>query len=224
MTTRTVLALLLVIALAPPPKLEARESKIVRLRELLRHRPGSTPLMMKLAGHLIRQADETELTAGLADARHLLTQVLAVVPDEAEAWGWLGVARCVEAKYGEGASAKSLALAGLKDLDGAIARQPGNLAVRLMRAEVGLKVPREWGRLPQAREDLLSMEHAIGRRPELIATFGLDMSEVHLKLGEALCATGDVPGAMRAWRAASKIAPEGRFAREATRLVRKYQE
>jgi len=198
-----------------------RMSRIARLRELLAVHPGNAQILVRLGGQYVLEASETERSEDLNWARRYLLAATASDPGMSEARGWLGVLRCVEAKCQDGPSAKSLALEGLKELDGVIGRDPAHLKVRLMRAEVCLRMPREWGRLQTALDDLTAIELAVRRKPELAKQFSVDVPEIYLNLGVAQHAFGELDAARRSWTLACRTGSGTRFAQQAARLLRK---
>ena len=219
-------SLLLVIAvlstgLAHAGAQSDRLAKIARLKALLDAHPGEPRVILKLGEQYTRLADETEQAENMREARkYLVTAAGMGVGPEASAW--MGLLRCIEAKYGNGATARSLAQDGLHELDVAVDGDPDNLKYKLMRASVGLKVPREWRRLEQAKDDLLVTELALRRDPTRVKKFELDLSEVYFKLGQAHLGTGELNEARLAWRKARTLVPESRYAREAERLLARH--
>lgn len=198
-----------------------REHRIARLRELLAARPDDPHVLLELGSQYVFRADETERPEAIAEARHTLNLALEAGSGP-EARAWLGLLRCIEAKFGSGATARSLAQGGLHDLDEAVETEPGNLKFRLMRASVSLRVPREWKRLGQAKEDLLVTELAIRRDPSRLHRYDLDPAEVYFKLGQAHLGTGELTEAREAWQRARKVLPAGKWTREAERLLRRH--
>ena len=198
-----------------------REAKIARLKELLVAHPNEPRVILKLGEQYTRLADETELTENMRTARRYLEQALGTGAGP-EANAWLGLLRCIEAKYGSGLTARSYAQEGLHQLDIAVDSAPDNLKYRLMRASVDLRVPREWKRLEQGKEDLLVADLALRRDPTKAKRFELDLAEVYFKLGQAHLGTGELSEARQAWQKARQLNPESRYAREAERLLARH--
>ncbi|MBI4864146.1 MAG: hypothetical protein HY815_28405 [Candidatus Riflebacteria bacterium] len=223
---RPAIVLLLLFTLARPGLCTPtawREAKIARLLALLESKRGDPQVLLSLGCEYVHLADETEQAETLALARKYVSMALDADPNGAEPLAWLGVFHCLEAKFGGGgASAKSLALQGLKELDSAVARDPDHLTAVMMRATVCLRVPKEWGRVPRARDDLLKMELTLRRYPDRIKKFDLAMDEVYFRLGQALHASGETTAALVAWKKATQVTPRGRYATEAHRSLRRY--
>jgi hypothetical protein len=206
-------------AAAPSAPLPTRAEKIARLKRSLDRQPGDYMLLIRIVTQHVLWADETEEPEAFRGARRYLSELRAEAPGAAEPLGWTGLLRCVEAKYGSGSRAKSLALHGLKELDTAIAMDPDNLKLRLMRASVGLKVPREWSRLAQAKDDLLRLELLIRRDRRRLGRFDLDAAEIYFKLGQAHLATAEIGEARRSWSVAMSESPASGYARAAGRQL-----
>jgi tetratricopeptide (TPR) repeat protein len=213
-------ALVLVALLLGTGPIAEREAKIAKIGAELAAKPGDPKLLLRLATQYVHLADETERSENFEAARRHLT--------EAERGGagvevraWRGVLRCVEAKYGSGPTARTMAQQGLAQLDATLDEEPSNLMLRLMRASVALRVPREWKRVPQAKEDLLTVDLAIRRDPARIARYELDAAEVYFKLGQALYASGELADARASWKRAAQAAPDSRYARVALRWLKK---
>lgn len=208
---------LLALLLAAGPIAE-REALIARIETQLAAMPGDPRLLLKLARQYVYLADETVRAETFELARRHLTEAERAGAG-VEVRAWRGVLRCIEAKYGSGASARTMAQQGLAQLDASVEEEPANLKLRLMRASVALRVPREWKRLPQVREDLLTAELAVRRDPEKLQRFELDEAELYFKLGQAQFALGDVDEARKSWSHAARGAAS-RYAREAQRALK----
>lgn len=206
---------LVALLLAAGPIAE-REAVIARIEAQLAQKPGDPRLLLKLARQYVHLADETVRTETFELARRHLTgaeQAGAGV----EVRAWRGVLRCIEAKYGSGASARTMAQQGLAQLDASVEEEPANLKLRLMRASVALRVPREWKRVPQAKEDLLTADLAVRRDPEKLHRFDLDEAELYFKLGQAHFALGELDEARKSWARAAHGTT--RYARQAQRAI-----
>lgn len=218
------LATLLVLLLCAHPMRAGaageRDAKIERLKALLATHPGDPRVLLRLGEHCVFRADETQRPEHVTEARDALLKALDAGSGP-EARAWLGLLRCVEAKYGSGAMARAHATEGLRDLDQAVAEESDNLRFRLMRATVALKVPREWKRLPQGKEDLLVAEAAVRRDPARLKRYDLDAAELYFKLGQAHLATGELAEARAAWEKAR--AGAGKWSQEAARLLKRHQ-
>lgn len=198
-----------------------RVARIERLRQLLSTHAGDPRVLLRLGSEYVFLADETERHDTVEEARRILNRASEAGAGP-EARAWMGLLRCVEAKYGSGATARALAQDGLHELDAAVELEPENLKFRLMRASVCLRVPREWKRLEQAKDDLLVTELSIRRDPARIGHFDLDAAEVYFKLGQAHLGNGEMTEARTAWQRAQKAVPTSRYAREAERLLRRH--
>lgn len=198
-----------------------REQRIARLKDLLATHPGNAKVLLRLGCQYVFRADETERPEAIVEARHTLNEALQAGCGP-EARAWLGLLRCIEAKFGSGATARALAVEGLTELDAAVEASPENLKFRMMRASVSLRVPREWKRLEQAKEDLLIAAAAVRRDASRLRTYDVDPAELYFKLGQAHLGAGELPEARAAWEHAKQTGAEGRWAREADRLLRRH--
>ena len=198
-----------------------REARIAKLRALLEKNPSEPRLLLKLATQYVHLADETERQETADQARQLLTQAEKAGAGP-ETRAWMGLLRCIEAKYGSGVTARTLAQDGLHMLDEAVEADAANLKFRVMRASVSLRVPREWKRLEQAKDDLLVAELAIRRDPRRIHQYDIDAAELYFKLGQAHLGTGELTEARAAWQLAVKQVPATKYAREAERFLKRH--
>lgn len=197
-----------------------RDAKIAKLKSLLATHPRDPRVLLRLGEHYVFRADESQRPEHVTEARETLAQALDAGAGP-EARAWLGLLRCVEAKYGSGATARAFATEGLRDLDQAVEQESDNLKFRLMRATVDLRVPREWKRLPQGKEDLLIAEAAARRDPAKLKRYDLDPAELYFKLGQAHLATGEIAEARGAWERA-RAAGAGKWSSEAERMLARH--
>lgn len=130
-------------------------------------------------------------------ARKYLERGLTHLPHDVEMRGWLALLTCLEARDETGATAKSTALSGLEQLDGLVSEGADHLLIRFLRASVCMRIPRSWGRLDMALEDLLHIEFAVRRDPTLLKTHGLAATEIYMKLGRIQLVRGEKDEAKR---------------------------
>jgi tetratricopeptide (TPR) repeat protein len=191
------------------------EVEISRQLSRVRREPRNPRALIDLGAQFAIRASEQGYPSDVEDSRKYLRQGLAIDPQNALGTAWLGALRCIEAKI---RGSKSFVHDGLRQLDQGVAMDSGNPRLRLLRGSVNLELPREYNRTSQALTDLL----AVNSDPGAARAASLDMAEVHLKLGKAYRANGNMAQAQAMWRQVVAEAPSSREAASANKLLAKY--
>jgi tetratricopeptide (TPR) repeat protein len=191
------------------------EVEISRQLSRVRREPGNPRALIDLGAQFAIRASEQGYPSDVEDARKYLHQGLSIEPQNALGKAWLGALRCIEAKI---RGSKAFVRDGLRQLDQGVAMDSGNPRLRLLRGSVNLELPREYNRTSQALEDLLE----VNSNPAAARAASLDMAEVHLKLGKAYRANGNMAQAQEMWRQVVAESPHSTEAAAANKLLQKY--
>lgn len=177
--------------------LAERSEKIRKLEAAVSQHNTDGRYLGSLGEEYVLKATDSRDAMDYETARKYLERGLTYLPHDAELRGWLALLTCLEARDLSGATAKSTALAGLDQLDLLVAENGDNLLIRFLRASVCMRIPRSWGRLDMALEDLSHIEFAVRRDPTLLKTYGLVATDIYMKLGRIQLVRGEKTEAKR---------------------------
>ena len=216
MIARIILMVSLALALPAHADMRGSTERIQRFLKVAAQHPGDPAPLVELGANYAVRYTDTHHKGDKQDAEKYLQAALAIDPKLAAPGAWRGLMRCSEAR---GKMSFGPAKEGLGQIDEAIAKQPDNLDLRVLRASVDLELPGNFNRSGEALADL----QACLVSPEKARQWDLDLSEIHLKIGKCFRAKGDLAHARSEWEAAVKanaLSPEGQ---EASRLLVKYR-
>jgi len=171
-----------------PPQ---RRERIEQLEKLLHGRQQDPKILMALGKEFTLLYHDSHEVFDHDQAKRYLEKTLFYRSNEPEPRGWLALLTGLQARDMDGITAKSTALSSLDSFDRLIEADGKNPLIRVLRALFSMGVPRTWGRLDQALDDLLLVEYAVKRDPAVIEKFGLDLAMVYLKLGKIYLARSD---------------------------------
>ena len=172
-----------------------------------------------------RYYDAVEGEQGALDeSRDLLSELRSRNPDDAILQAYYGSARLLEAARAFAPWRKgSLAKEGLRMLDEAVGKAPGDLEVRFLRAVSTWHLPGFFKRGEQSRRDFAWLAPQIAEAVEsgvLDKRLGAAALYHH---GLALDGANDRTGALSAWREAARVGPETRAGNDAERKLEEGQ-
>ena len=186
----------------------------------LQARPND-PGALKALGIAYHNLGRLKARGAVSTAVKYLEQARAFLPGDAEVLAYFGSARTMVARDSWNPITKLSAVRdGAKLIDTAVARDPDNVTVRLVRVNNSLKLPRFFNRAHYAKTDLQHLlklsapdgQHAQMFSPAMVA-------ELHFKLGEIYRDDNEEQLARDHWTKALELAPNSEWGREAKKRL-----
>ena len=189
------------------------EVELSRRLAALHRDPRSVRALTDVGAGFAFRASERGFPSDVDDARKYVTEALAIEPNNAVAQGWLGAIRLVEAKI---RGSKGAANEGLRMLDRAYSREPGNPLLMMLRGSVDVELPRDFNRLEEgvATLEKLTADPAAARAARV------DMAVAYMKLAKGYRAKGDITRARQLWQKVVSEDPRSAEADSAKGLLR----
>lgn len=195
-------------------------SKIDSLEAQLRNNPKDTSLLMEL-GRLYHNLAADGDSHAVSKAEEIFEKLLKIEPDNTEALAWHGSILTLKGYY-EWVPVMKLVYVynGIRKMRRAVELDPNNPAVRLIRANTSLALPRFFGQLKVAIQDFEYLLMLYEKAPN---KFSEDMlADVYLGLGKAYKKAGDRERAKRCWLKVVELAPGSIKAEEAEELLQSF--
>jgi tetratricopeptide (TPR) repeat protein len=192
----------------------ALEGVIKEYEQVLRSRPND-PQALKALGIAYHNLGRLKAPGAVANAVKYLEQARALLSGNAEVLAYFGSARTMVARDSWNPITKvSAVFDGAKLIDTAVGKDPDNVAVRFVRANNSLRLPKFFNRRHYAKIDFQHLlKLAEGDRAMMFSP--AMRAEIHFRLGELYKEEDQEVLAKEHWSKAVEIAPNSEWGLEA---------
>ena len=179
----------------------------------LKENPDDAKILKSL-GIICHNLGILKIRGASQEAVRYLRRANELMPDDYEVLAYLGSAETMIARDSWNPIKKiSCANEGIRLIDEAVYKDPGNIIVMLVRINNSLFLPKLFKRSDLAKEDLLHLLELSKRRKE---DFTLEMmAEIYFYLGNICMSENNSIKAREYWEKAAKVAPDSTWGRKA---------